>query len=87
MHNWFRFLYGSSDSKEFRIAGLAPRRIRRAATAIGQDAVDQAIKEVRDEFKAKVNDARLWDIYENGTDAQWQAVRVESRRVMNDWSH
>jgi hypothetical protein len=77
---FFRFQYGGSDSRECRIARFAPRRIRRAAKAIGQDMVDQAIKEVRDEFKSKINDPRLWNVFENGTSEQWDAVRNESWR-------
>ncbi len=78
--DWFRFLYGGPDSREFRIARFGPRRIRRAAAAIGEEAINQTIKEVREEFKAKVNDADLWDIFENGTAEQWAAVRDESWR-------
>jgi len=77
---WFRFLYGGWDSREFRIGRFAPRRIRRAAAAIGQEEVDRAIKQVKDEFKANLNDTRLWEIFENGTDEQWDAVRNESWR-------
>ncbi len=77
---WFRFLYGGSDSREFRIGRFAPGRIRRAAAAIGQEEVDRAIKQVKDEFKARLNDTRLWEIFENGADEQWDAVRNESWR-------
>ena len=73
---WFVFLYGQTGSDWIRLQNFAERRIGRAATAIGEGAVNQAIKEVRDEFKAKV-DARLWDIFENGGSEQWAAVRDE----------
>jgi len=79
---WYFFIFGQTGSSEFRRGNFARRRIRRAATAIGQEAVDQAIKEVREEFKAKVNDARLWDIFENGTEEQREAVLAETWR---DW--
>jgi len=79
-NDFFRFQYGGSGSTEQRIARFAPRRSRRAARAIGQEAVDQAIKEVRTQFKAEVKDDRLWDIYENGTSEQWKAVRNQSWR-------
>ena len=79
-NDFFQFQYGGSASNEFRIGRFAPRRIRRAAAAIGQEAVDQAIKEVRDEFKSKLNDPRLWNIFESGTSEQWKAVRDESWR-------
>jgi hypothetical protein len=84
---WFRFLYSGSDSREFRIGRFAPRRIRRAAAAIGQEEVDRAIKQVKVEFKAKLNDTRLWEIFENGTDEQWDAVRNESwRPILEDYA-
>lgn len=77
---WFRFLYGGWDSRELRIGRFAPRRIRRAAEAIGQEEVDRAIQQVRDAFKAKLNDTQLWEIFEAGNDEQWDAVRNESWR-------
>jgi len=77
---WFFFTDGQTGSSEFRIEAFAGNRIARAAVAIGEEAVDQAIKEVREEFKAKLNDARLWDIFENGTDEQWKAVSDETNR-------
>jgi hypothetical protein len=82
-NDFFRFQYGGSDSGEFRIARSAARRVRRAAAAIGQEAIDQALAKVREEFRAKVSDARLWDIYENGTEEHWAAVREESWREIS----
>jgi len=85
-NDFFRFQYGGSDSKELRIGRFAPRRIRRAA-AIGQEAVDQAIEAVRAQFKAKVGDDQLWNVFENGTNEQWQAVRDQSwREVLEQYS-
>ena len=78
--DFFRFEYGGSDSSELRVGRFGPRRIRRAAAAIGQEAVDQAIEEACAQFKAKVNDDRLWDVFENGTSEQWQAVQDRSWR-------
>ena len=56
----------------------ADSRISPAAEVIGWEAVHQAIAEVREEFRAEVRprpalDARLWDIFENGTLEQWAA--------------
>lgn len=79
-NDFFRFHYGGSDSGELRIGRFAPRRIRRAAAAIGQEVVDRAMKEVRDQFKVKVKNDRLWDVFENGTAEQWEAVQAETYR-------
>lgn len=76
---WFEFLYGRREPNSYRLAIFAERRIHRAAAAIGQEAVDQAIEKAREEFKARV-DGRLWDIFENGTDEQWKAVKDQSWR-------
>ncbi len=53
-----------------------------AAQAIRWEAVRQAIAEVREAFRAEVPhrpaiDARLWDIFENGTVEQRLAVQHE----------
>jgi len=58
------FTYDHKCRTDFLCEYSARERIALAAKAIGEEAVDQAIKEARDEFKAKVNDARLWDIFE-----------------------
>ena len=68
--DWFYFLYGKPWTTAFRREGYAQWRIKLAASAIGDEPVDQAIKEVADEFKSKLEDPRLWDIYKNGTGEQ-----------------
>jgi hypothetical protein len=77
---WDHFTYGQACSSDSQRISSARRRINLAATVIGDEAVDQAIAEVRAEFKEKVNDARLWDLIENGTPGQWEAVADESWR-------
>lgn len=80
-NSWFFFIYGGTGSSEVRLKAFARRRIERAQAAIGKEAVDAAIKEVRDEFRTKVvKDDRLWDIFENGTQEQWDAVLDETWR-------
>lgn len=58
--HWKFFFSCRSGSYEARLGAFARRRIDRAEAMIGKEAVDQAIKEVRDKFKAKLDDARLW---------------------------
>lgn len=77
---WSFFVTSQTGTSEFRLRCFAERRINRAAAAIGQEAVDQAVKDVRDKFKAMVNDAPLWDIFEKGTTEQWDAVQAETYR-------
>jgi hypothetical protein len=77
-NNWFFFIYGGTGSSEVRLKAFARRRIARADAAIGEEAVDAAIKEARDEFKTKINDDRLWTIFENGTEEQWKEVLEEN---------
>lgn len=74
-NHWFFFILGGTGSSEARLNAFARRRIDRAAAAIGQEAVDNAIKEVREDFRSKVvKDDDLWRIFENGTQEQWDEV-------------
>ena len=62
-------------------------RISLAAEVIGWEAVRQAIAEAREAYRAEVPhrpaiDARLWDIFENGTAEQWYA---EGDRFWQEW--
>jgi truncated hemoglobin YjbI len=82
-NSWFFFLFGGTGSSEWRVKEFAGRRFERAEAAIGKEAVDAAIKEAREEFRTKVvKDDRLWDIFEHGTEEQWEAVRDE---VSREW--
>ena len=55
----YRSQFDGSYSDHLWVQRFAPRRIRRAAAAIGQEAVDQAIEEAREEFKEREFDLRL----------------------------
>lgn len=77
---WWFFVTGVSGGRWIQLKHYAMRRIGLAAAALGEQAVDKAIEGVREEFKSKVSDARLWQIFETGTDEQWAAVREESDR-------
>jgi hypothetical protein len=80
-NSWFFFICGDTGSSEWRVEEFARRRVDRAETAIGRESVDAAIGEAREEFRTKVvKDDRLWEIYENGTEEQWQAVWDETYR-------
>ena len=79
-NDWFSFIYGGEGSSEIRVNGFACQRIDRAAAAIGQEAVDGAIAEAREEFRVKINHDRYWDIFENGTEEQREEVMEENAR-------
>ena len=49
-------------------------RIGRADAAIGKEAVDAAIKEVREEFKRKFNNDRVWETLWHGTKEERAAL-------------
>lgn len=83
-NSWDFFLTGQTGSSEFRLNRFARRRIARADAAIGEEAVDAAVKEAREEFKARDNDDRLWEIFEHGTPEQWEEVRIEFLREIQE---
>jgi hypothetical protein len=74
---WFFFMTGVTGGSDIRREHFARKRIQRAATAIGEGAVDKAIIEVRDAFRSELGDARLWNIFLSGDREQWAAVRDE----------
>ena len=63
-----------------RLYRYAGNFIDKVAQAIGNEAVDEAIKEVDDKFRSKVNDERLLKIFAQGSDQEWQAVQDEMYR-------
>jgi hypothetical protein len=80
-NSWFFFICGGTGSSEWRARAFAGRRFDRAEAAIGRESVDAAIKEVHEEFRAKVvKDDRLWDIFEHGTEEQWEEVQADTHR-------
>jgi len=80
-NSWFFFVCGGTGSSEWRLKAFAGRRFDRAEAAIGKEAVDAAIQDAREEFRRDVvKDDRLWNIYEHGTEEQWEAVRDELSR-------
>ena len=83
--HWFYFICGQTGGSESLGAGFTQRDASVGrAEAIGKGAVDRAIQEVRDQFKAKINNQGLWETFENGTDEQWDAVRAETYRLMDE---
>ena len=79
-NRFYYFIYRGEGSTEIRVNPFARRRIDRAAEVIGAEAVEAAIEEAREEFKGKINDDRLWNIFENGTQEQWDQVVEENAR-------
>jgi len=84
-NSWFFFIFGGTGSSEWRVKAFADRRFDRAEAAIGRESVDAAIKETREEFRTKVvKDDRLWEIFENGPQEQWDAVLAETHRKLRE---
>jgi hypothetical protein len=79
---WDCFYYSMGGGDISLHMCYADFRISLAAEVIGWEAVRQAIAEVREAFPAEVPhrpaiDARLWDIFENGTEEERLAVQYE----------
>ena len=81
--DWLWFVASHLVAYERKVEYLAKSRIDRAARAIGEGAVKKAFKMARDEFKAEVNDARLWEIFEKRDPKQWEAV-AEVRQLWDN---
>jgi hypothetical protein len=81
---WFVFITGQVGSLDMRRRCYAWNFIAKAAQAIGNEAVHEAIKEVDDKFRSKVNDERLWKIFARGSDDEWQAVQDEMYRKFRE---
>ncbi len=73
-YDWF--IFQSPGSSDIRREPFARRRIARIAAALGDDKVDRAIREARDEF-GKGCDQRIWNIYLNGTPEEREALQKE----------
>ena len=81
----FFFIFGGTGSSEWRVSAFADRRFNRAEAAIGRESVDAAIEEAIEAFRTKVvKDDRLWHIFENGPQEQWDAVLAETHRKMRE---
>jgi hypothetical protein len=82
---WFIFITGQVGCWEMRHRCYAGNFIAKAAQAIGDEAIREAIREADDMFRAKVNDALLWEIFTNGTQERWEAFQGEQYRRQLDY--
>jgi hypothetical protein len=83
-NEFFFFLYGKTESSYIRGDNFGRKRIAYARTVVSQEAVDQAIEEVREMLKESLNTRRLWSFFENGSDEQWREVWAESWREIRE---
>lgn len=80
--NWFYFIFLQRGGSDSFCRDRALRRISEATAVLGDGAIHRAAEEARGEFKAKVGNPRLWEIFEDGTKEQWKAVAEETYRLM-----
>ena len=66
-------------SAEWRIQEFATKRLCRIEEIVGEEAVNEAVKEVYDDV-GKSHDKRAWEIFRNGDDAQVNAFQEERYR-------
>ena len=72
----FWFLYSTTGSQEFRMRGYASRRLGRIADAIGEDAVNEIVRQEEDIARRRLGD-RYWHIFKHGTPEEWDQVAHE----------
>jgi len=60
---------------------FANRRINRIRKIVGDEKVAKACEEVRNDFRAGINE-ELWAVFEEGDAAQWDAVAEEANAVV-----
>jgi hypothetical protein len=71
---WLYFTTGDLHKSWVNTTHLASRRLDRLAAVIGQETVDQEIKQVDEQFEASVG-AKLWNIFLDGDAEEWAAVQ------------
>lgn len=74
--DWWQFTTGTRWGSDHRLRYYGCARIEELTTVLGDGAVKTAIEVVENAFKAG-HDARLWDIFKNGTPEQWEVVLNE----------
>jgi hypothetical protein len=84
--DYFFFFYGQTGSRETWRRAFARRRICRIATVLGDEAVQEAIREAEEEF-SKTTSPGAWSIFKNGTPEEQKAFQDEVLRSMNDRSN
>jgi len=77
--DWFYFCYRQIDCSSIRLKDFARCRIGKIARLLGEEEVVKVIDEVYAEF-GKQKDHKLWDIFLNGDEKQWEAVSEETWR-------
>jgi hypothetical protein len=81
---WQYFNTSVASSSGMRLKRYADYRMGLAEKAIGFDAVEEAVQEVLEELREKVNNERLWTIFMRGTPEQREAVWEENLRKFTE---
>jgi hypothetical protein len=79
--DWSYFIFGELGGSEWISRGTALRRISEATAVLGAEAIHRAAENARGEFKAKVDNPHIWEIFEDGTKEQWEPVADEIHRL------
>jgi hypothetical protein len=82
----FRFLYPTIGSREIMMRLYAIRWFGWIADAIGEDAVNEIVRQEEDIARRRLGD-RYWHIFKNGTPEEWDHVADEVREQMNKSEH
>jgi hypothetical protein len=78
----FDFIYPTAGSDIQAERVFANRRINRIRTIVGDEKVDKACKEVRNDFRKGISND-LWAVFDHGDTAQWAAVEEEMGAILN----
>lgn len=84
--NIFWFLYSTTGSWEIRMGPYASRRLGRIADAIGEDAVNEIVRQEEDIARQRLGD-RYWHIFKHGTPEEWDQVAHEVLEQMDKTEH
>ena len=83
---WFYFLYGQTGSTEIRVGPYANSRIARIEEELGEEQVDRAVEEAREEFR-KEQDQRLWEIFVGDDPVAWNRVSKDIMETLAEDQH
>ena len=79
----FDFTYPTGGGSIGRERNFANRRINRIRKIVGDEKVDKACEEVRNDFRKGMSDD-LWAVFEHGDAAQVAAVREDMDAIVSE---
>ena len=77
---WFWFMYPVASSDDYQLRAFIGGRIARIVDLVGEEEVNQAADEVREEYENIC--PILWEIFEKGSREEWDVIqKAVSRRL------